>query len=157
MSGDDLIDIVRLLAACLDSQYKSDQKVAKDAIIEILEDKPIIVRDLDGNVLDYSDNLSLSDEETMCKGSWLLRTACGICSKCKNSAYASAKKLNTLEDVIRWRDTAKELPTQDGPYLVMSTSSEFPIVNYWHSELSDWTVGPWQYWRPLGPVAGDEL
>lgn len=62
-----------------------------------------------------------------------------------------------LRDLLRWRDTAKELPTQDGPYLVMSTSSEFPIVNYWHSELSDWTVGPWQYWRPLGPVVGDEL
>ncbi len=63
--------------------------------------------------------------------------------------------VDKLRDLLRWRDSFVERPPADGPYLVMSAGSEFPIVNYWHSDDSGWTVGDWRYWRPIGPLPGD--
>jgi hypothetical protein len=51
LSSRDLVDIVKLLAICLDKSYPADREIARKAIIEILENKPVVVRDLDGKIL----------------------------------------------------------------------------------------------------------
>lgn len=43
----DLVDIVQLLAICTQTGYSADREKARKAIIEILENKPVTVRNLD--------------------------------------------------------------------------------------------------------------
>ena len=51
MDKNDLVDFLKLLAIVIGNEYEGDKKIARKAMIEILENKPIIIRDLDGNIL----------------------------------------------------------------------------------------------------------
>lgn len=51
MDKNDLVDFLKLLAIVLGNEYEGDKKIARKAMIEILENKPIVIRDLDGNII----------------------------------------------------------------------------------------------------------
>ena len=51
MGQHDLVDFLKLLAILLSDDYKGDREIARKAMIEILENNPVVIRDLDGNIL----------------------------------------------------------------------------------------------------------
>lgn len=55
MDKNDLVDFLKLLAIVLGNEYEGDKKIARKAMIEILENNPIVIRDLDGNVIKKED------------------------------------------------------------------------------------------------------
>jgi hypothetical protein len=55
MDKNDLVDFLKLLAILLSDEYKDDREIARKAMIEILENNPIVIRDLDGNVIKKED------------------------------------------------------------------------------------------------------
>lgn len=48
LGAEDLADIIRLLAICIEHDSAENQVLSRRAIIEILEDKPVVVHDLKG-------------------------------------------------------------------------------------------------------------
>jgi hypothetical protein len=144
MSGDDLIDIVKLLAACLDSQYKSDQKVAKDAIIEILEDKPIIVRDLDGNVTHSAEEHNYDDGKPL--------TNLQRIHELEEMVSKLEEKNAKMRDQLRWRKWPEESPSESGCYAVRLPGKCFTMTGYWNC-FGDWDLKYERfYWMPQIPL-----
>jgi hypothetical protein len=72
------------------------------------------------------------------------------------------EELKELRELLRWRDAKKEPPKKNGCYLTAQNMSLDGGVDFVISEC-DYRQGRWlldsfvEYWRPLGPLPGDDL
>ena len=92
----------------------------------------------------------MGDNDVVCKGCWLFKNACGICSKCRKAAFEFA-------DLAHWRNCRDEKPTKAGEYLTYWVHDQsMHIVAFDPTEETKWMSGvsP-DYWRPIGSMPGE--
>ncbi len=71
-------------------------------------------------------------------------------------------EINGMRNLLRWRDAKNEPPKKGGTYLTAQNMSLDEDIDFIITEC-DYRQGRWlldsfvEYWRPLGPMPGDDL